>query len=610
MKKLIINKDFIQILLSILFFVLSFFCTFFLKHAFLFLSYVLVSYPVYIDSLKSIFKGEIFDENFLMILATIGAMVIGKYEEAVMVILLFQIGEYFSDLAVDHSKEAITSLMDLRSDSVFLKTKDGVVLTDIHQVQLGDLFIVKPGEKIALDGNVVHGKSFVDTSSLTGESVPKEVKKGSTVLSGFVNQEGVLTIEATSVYETSTAAKIIQLMEESNTKKTETEKFITKFSKIYTPIVVVLAFLLVFIPVLLGKSFDEYLYRSLVFLVTSCPCALVLSVPLGYFCGIGRSSKEKILVKGSRELDALSSIQMMVFDKTGTITEGVFEVCKIESSVVSEEELLEIAAYSEYYSLHPIAQSILHKYSKKIEEKKIQNFQEISGKGITAIYQDDFICIGNIQLMKKEKVKCQEIAASGTVVYIARNRKYLGYLVISDQIKKEAYSFLSELSRVGISDVVMLSGDQPDVVSSVASEIGIKRYEANLLPIDKVKRLEEFKKTASVSFVGDGINDAPVLKMSDVGISMGGVGSDAAIEASDVVLMEDDLSKIPKAIKISHLTRRVVRINIAFSIVIKTLVLFLGMFGKTTIWLAVFADVGVTLLSVLHTLQIMVRKIS
>lgn len=609
MKKLVINKELIQIIISTFLFLISFLFSSFLRNFLLICSYIVISYEVYLSSFQSIRKKEIFDENFLMILATIGAIVIGKYEEAVMVILLFEIGEYLSDMAVDHSKRAITSLMDLRSDTVFLKTKDGIFEEDIHKVQLGDLFVVKPGEKVALDGKVVHGKSFVDTSSLTGESVPREVKKGSEVLSGFVNRDGVLTIEATSVYETSTATKIIQLIENSNEKKTDTERFITKFSKIYTPIVVVLAILLVLIPVLFGQSFTDYLYRSLVFLVTSCPCALVLSVPLGYFCGIGRSSREGILIKGSRELDQLSSIDTMVFDKTGTITEGVFEVQKIESDVISKKELLEIAAYTEYYSIHPIAKSILHKYSKKIEEKKIKDFKEISGKGITAIYQDDFICIGNSKLMEMEKVKYPKVSSIGTILYVAKNGKYLGYLIIADQIKKEAYSLVSQLRHVGVSDIVMLSGDHLDIVTDVSKKIGIEKYYANLLPIDKVKRVEELKKKSSVSFVGDGINDAPVMKISDLGISMGGIGSDAAIEASDIVLMRDDLSKIPDAIKISQITKKVVQFNIIFSITVKVLVLLLGVFGKTTIWLAVFADVGVTILSVLNTLRIMIKKI-
>lgn len=609
MKKIIINKDLGKIIISILFFILSFLFLGITHNIFLLLSYIVISYELYIDSWQSIRKKEIFDENLLMILATIGAILIKKYEEAVIVILLFQIGEYLSHKAVHHSKEKITSLMDLRCEMIDLKTNKGIQKVGIQNVKIGDLFIVKPGEKVGLDGIVIEGNSSVDTSSLTGENIPQRVAKNSKVMSGVINKDSLLTIKATTTYETSTATKIIHMIENSTELKTNTERFITKFSRVYTPIVVILAILLTAIPVLLGGNLETYLYRSLVFLVTSCPCALVISIPLGYFCGIGRLSHEGILAKGSREIDQLNKIEIIAFDKTGTITEGVFEVTNIWSDSITTEELLSIAAHAEYYSLHPIAKSIVAYYGKKIDEKKITHFQEFSGKGVEVQLNQNNIVMGNSKLMQEKGISFDSVNSIGNVVYVAQDKKYIGYLIISDQIKQSALSLVKDLKEIGIKKVVMLSGDKLENVQKVSQKIGINHYFAELLPLQKVEKIKLLKKEGIVAFVGDGINDAPVLKMSDVGISMGSVGSDAAIEASDVVLMHDNLEKIRTSILIAKMTRKIVKFNILFAILAKVLILLLGIVGVTTVWLAVFADVGVTILTILNTLRIMVKKV-
>ncbi len=606
-----INSDIIKIIISAVFFgVACFFEDY--KTVYLILlvcSYLIVSYEIFIDAFKKLLKGNVFDENTLMIIATISAFIIGEYPEAVMVMLLFEFGEYLSDLAVDNSKESIVKLMDLRSDYVNLKNGDKIEKMDIKKAKVGDIFVVKPGEKVPLDGIVVDGKSAMDTASLTGESVPRAVSKGDTILSGFVNGSGLITVKATSEAETSTASKIISLLENSNDKKTNTEKFITKFSRIYTPIVVLLAFLLVLIPTLLGGSFNDWLYKALVFLVTACPCALVISVPLGFFCGVGRSSKEGILVKGSDGLEGLNKLEAIVFDKTGTITEGKFEVRDIVSDEVSSSEFLKLAAYGEYYSSHPIAKSIVNAYDEKIDESKIKDYKEISGHGIMASISSKKIIIGNEKLFEKEGISVPKIDVLGTVVYLALNGKYLGYLVVGDKIKKSALHLASGLKKVGVNRLVILSGDKEDTVRKVAQEVKIREYYAGLLPIDKVKKLQDIKEKSFTAFVGDGINDAPVIKEADLGISMGGIGSDAAIEASDIVLMHDDLGSIITAVKIAKITQSIVRFNIVFALGFKFLMLILATFGFASIWMAVFADVGVTLLAVLNALRIMKKKL-
>ncbi len=606
MKKIILNEDLLKIIISLLIFIVSYFFKD-IQFWFLVVSYIIVSYEVIIEAIKKVCCLKFFDETMLMVIATISAFLIGEYPEAVMVMLLFEFGEYLSDLAVSNSKKSITKLMDLRSDYANVVVEDKVVKTDIKKIKLGDEFIVKPGEKIPLDGDIIHGESTVDTSSLTGESILRKVGVNDKVLSGFVNSSSVIKVKATSVYNTSTASKIINMIEKSNDKKSKTEKFITRFSNVYTPIVVLLAILITLIPSMLGYDFNTWVYRSLVFLVTSCPCALVISVPLGFFCGIGKSSKEGILIKGSSELESLNKIDTMVFDKTGTITKGNFEITNIHSVLGNDDELLKLAAYGEYYSNHPIADKIKSKYESDIDVSKISDFKEISGLGVMANIDGDKVLIGNEKLMNKHNISCDKVSV-GTIVYVSKNNEYLGYLTISDEIKEEAYGLISNLNKLGIENVI-LSGDDESIVKEVAEALKVNKYYANLLPGDKVLRLEEIKKDCFTAFVGDGINDAPVIKISDIGISMGGIGSDAAIEASDVVLMHDDLSKIPIAIKISKITKSIVNFNILFALGFKVLMLVLAALGFASIWMAVFADVGVTLIAVLNSIRIMKMKI-
>lgn len=603
MKKIKINEDLIRIIISIVFLVLG---MIFNENIYLLvISYVFISKEVYFNAFKNIREGNIFDENFLMIIATLGAFYIGEYPEAVLVMLLFSIGEYLSDLAVDNSKKAIVELMDLRSDKINLKD---IGVTDVNNANIGDIFVVAPGEKVALDGIIIKGESHLDTSSLTGETMPRAVYKNSEVLSGTINLEGVLEVKATKTFETSTASKIIEILEKSEEKKTKTEKFITRFSKVYTPIVVLLAILIIIIPTILGGNFNTWLYRALEMLVISCPCALVISVPLGYFSGIGKCSKEGILVKGSNILDDLVNIDTIIFDKTGTITEGVFEVTKIYSVNNKDTELLKLAAEAEANSNHPIALSIKKAYGKEIKSK-ITNVKEISGAGISCIIGKDNILVGNKKLLKYNKIDVEENKELGTIVYVAKNKKLLGYIVISDKIKTNAKESLDKLRNDGISNLVMLSGDAEEVVNIISKKLNLDKAYGNLLPQDKVNILEEYKMKNKTAFVGDGINDAPVIKCADVGIAMGGIGSDATIEASDIVLMKDDLSNLADAIKISKITKKIVLSNIIFAIMFKIIMLVLAILGITPIWLAVFADVGVTIISVFNSLRIFIKRI-
>ena len=608
--KIKVNENIIKIIISVILFVLALIFQDCRTIYFILLvcSYLIVSYKIFIDAVKKLVKGNVFDENTLMIIATISAFIIGEYPEAVMVMLLFEFGEYLSDLAVDNSKESIIKLMDLRSDYVNLKKGEKIEKVDIKEVHIDDVFVVKPGEKVPLDGIVLDGKTFADTASLTGESVPRKINKSDIVLSGFVNGSGLITVKATSVAENSVASKIINLLQNSNDKKTKTEKFITKFSKIYTPIVVILAALIVLIPTMLGADFNNFLYKALVFLVTACPCALVISVPLGFFCGVGRASKEGILIKGSDGLESLSKLDAVVFDKTGTITEGKFEVRDIVSNDISKEELLELAACAEYYSNHPIARSIVKAYKGHIDESLIKDYKEISGYGAEALVNDKRVIIGNDKLLNQENVIVDKVNDFGTTVYVACDSKYVGYLVIGDKIKESAYNSINNLKKMGMR-VVMLSGDTKEMVKMVADKVKIDEYYSELLPIDKVQKLKEIKKLSYTAFAGDGVNDAPVIKEADLGISMGGIGSDAAIEASDVVLMHDNLNKIVTAIKISHVTQKIVMFNIIFALSFKFLMLILATLGFASIWMAVFADVGVTLLAVLNALRIMKKKL-
>ncbi len=599
MKKIKFNEDLIRILISAILLIISIFLKNF-KTAYLIVivvSYVFVSKEVYENALKNIKKKEIFDENLLMIIATLGAFYIKEYPEAVLVMLLFSLGEYLSNQAVDNSKKAIIELMDLRSDKTRLKNGE---LVSTKKVKLNDIIIVNPGEKIPLDGIIINGASHLDTKNLTGESKPLSVKKGDTVLSGTINIESILEINSTSTYKTSTASKIIDIMEHADEKKAKTEKFITKFSKIYTPIVVLLSILIVVIPTILGCDFNTWLYRALEMLVISCPCALVISVPLSYFAGIGRASKDGILIKGSNELDNLSNIKTILFDKTGTLTKGVFEVTKINGNI---NEVLKIAANAEAHSNHPIGKSIVSAYNKTLD-MKITDYKEIAGLGISCKLNKEKVLVGKIDLLLENNIDVDKIDSVGTVIYVAKNNECIGSIIISDKIKDNAKETLEDLRRELVENLVVLSGDKDEVVEDLAKTLNLDAYHAELLPEDKIKLLEEYQIFGNVAFVGDGINDAPVIKLSDIGIAMGKIGSDATVDASDIVLMNDDLSSITKAIRISKLTKRVILSNIIFAISFKLLMLVLAIIGITPIYLAVFADVGVTLLSVLNSLRI------
>ena len=599
MKKIKFNEDLIRILISAILLIISIFLKNF-KTAYLIVivvSYVFVSKEVYENALKNIKKKEIFDENLLMIIATLGAFYIKEYPEAVLVMLLFSLGEYLSSQAVDNSKKAIIDLMDLRSDKTRLKNGE---LVSTKKVKLNDIIIVNPGEKIPLDGIIINGASHLDTKNLTGESKPLSVKKGDTVLSGTINIESILEINSTSTYKTSTASKIIDIMEHADEKKAKTEKFITKFSKIYTPIVVLLSILIVVIPTILGCDFNTWLYRALEMLVISCPCALVISVPLSYFAGIGRASKDGILIKGSNELDNLSNIKTILFDKTGTLTKGVFEVTKINGNI---NEVLKIAANAEAHSNHPIGKSIVSAYNKTLD-MKITDYKEIAGLGISCKLNKEKVLVGKIDLLLENNIDVDKIDSVGTVIYVAKNNECIGSIIISDKIKDNAKETLEDLRGELVENLVVLSGDKDEVVEDLAKTLNLDAYHAELLPEDKIKLLEEYQIFGNVAFVGDGINDAPVIKLSDIGIAMGKIGSDATVDASDIVLMNDDLSSITKAIRISKLTKRVILSNIIFAISFKLLMLVLAIIGITPIYLAVFADVGVTLLSVLNSLRI------
>lgn len=604
MKKFL-NEDLIRIIISTLLFIISMFLPTPIKTIVLVVSYVFISHEIYMEAFEVLKEKDIFNENFLMILATLGAFAIGSYMEAVMVMLLFETGEYLSDAAVASSKKSITKLMDLRSETVNL-FKDGVIeKVSIKKAKVDDIFVVLPGEKVPLDGIVIEGTSYLDTSSLTGESTPRKATVNDQVISGSINKDSILKVKATSTYKTSTASKIIDLIENSNNKKTNTETFIRKFSKIYTPVVVISALIIAIVPSLIVGDFKTWLYRALVFLVTSCPCALVISVPLGYFSGIGRASKEGILIKGSRELETLADIDYLALDKTGTITEGVFEVTKVESKTLKEKEFITLVASAEANSIHPIAKAITN-YCKEPLEKST-NHKEYSGKGISCTIKDKELLIGNKKLMEENKVELPKEEAIGTVIYVAIDNEYAGCVVISDRIKKSSYA-LSSLKE-DFKDIMILSGDNEDITKEIAHEVKINTYYNNLLPIDKVEKIKEYQKQGLVMFIGDGINDAPVIKTSDIGVSMGSLGSDAAIEASDIVIMEDDLSKIKTAHNISKLTKRKVKESIIFALIVKFIVLLLGVFGISTIWMAVFADVGVTLLAILNVLTIMWKRV-
>lgn len=580
-----------------------------LQLALFIISYIIVGGDVVKRAVKNIFKGQAFDENFLMSIATIGAFFIGEYPEGVAVMLFYQVGELFQSYAVGKTRKSIASLMDIRPDYANVKKGDELVKVDPDEVQIGDIIVIKAGEKIPLDGKVIEGSSMIDTSALTGESIPRVVEVGSDILSGCININGVITAEVTKEFGESTVSKILDLVENASSKKSNSEQFITKFARYYTPIVVIIAVFLAIIPPLVidGATFSDWIYRALAFLVVSCPCALVISIPLSFFGGIGGASKKGVLVKGSNYLEALAETEIVVFDKTGTLTKGVFNVQEIHPEGVSKEELLELTAHAESYSNHPISLSLKRAYSKEIDNGRISDVEEISGHGVIATVDGKKVMAGNIKLMKMMDIPYFNGELIGTIVRVAVNNKYIGYIVIADEVKEDSAQAIKELKAANIKQTVMLTGDNKSIGSKVAKELGLDKVYTELLPADKVEKLEELfsqkSKKGKLAFVGDGINDAPVLARADIGIAMGGLGSDAAIEAADVVIMTDEPSKIATTMKISKKTLKIAHQNIVFAIGIKIIVLILSAFGITTMWAAIFADVGVTIIAVLNAFR-------
>lgn len=581
------------------------------KFAVFFVAYLIAGGDILLKAFRNIIKGEVFDENFLMSIATLGAFSIKEFPEAVMVMILYQVGEYFQDKAVDKSRKSISTLMDIRPDYANIEQNGELVKKSPDAVNVGDVIVVKTGEKIPLDGVVVDGSAVVDTSALSGESLPRSLKVGDNAISGCINTNGVIKIKVSKKFEESTVSKILELVENASKNKSRAENFITKFAKIYTPAVVLGAVLLVVIPLMFGGVFSVWFQRALTFLVISCPCAIVISVPLGFFAGIGGASRVGILVKGSAYVEALSRPYAVVFDKTGTLTKGSFVVTEFDSVGISKEELIEISAKAEAYSNHPIALSIKKAYGKPIDNHEISDVEEIAGNGVKVLLNGEEILVGNLKLMEKFGVTCNVSNAVGTVVYVAKNRIFVGHIVISDELKDDSAEGVKVLKKL-CDKVVMLSGDGFSAVQNVAQKLGIEDFYAQLLPENKVEKLEEIivekPRKKSVIFVGDGINDAPVLMRADIGIAMGGLGSDAAIEAADVVIMDDKISKVSLAIKLSKRTMTIVFQNIIFALGVKALFLICGALGFVTMWGAVFADVGVTLIAVLNSLRALWTK--
>ena len=577
------------------------------------LSYLIVGYEILEKSFKNILSGEIFDENFLMVLASFVAFFLGEYTEAIAIILFYQIGEFFQSYAVNNSRKSISKLVNIKADYANIEKDGKIEKVNPEEININDIIIIKPGERVPLDGIIVEGQSNIDTSALTGESMPQSVEIKDEILSGCINLSNILKVKVSKKYTESTASKILDLIENATNKKAKVEHFITKFAKIYTPIVVGLAVLIATLPpFILNEEFSKWLYRSMVFLVVSCPCALVISVPLSFFAGIGLASKYGILVKGGNFLELLSKVKYFVFDKTGTLTSGKFEVSEIHNINITEEEFLKYASYAEYYSNHPIAKSIKNKYNKDIELNKIKDIKEIQGKGIEAKIDNDLIYIGNEKMMKTMNIKIETVNKIGTIVYMAINNKYVGYLVIADQIKSNAKKAIQDLYKIGIQKTIMLTGDKKSVAENVATQLNLSEFHSELLPANKIEKLEnimENNKNIKVSFVGDGINDAPALARADIGIAMGNIGSDVAIESADIVIINDNLESLAKSIKISKRTINIAKENIYFSISIKIAVLLLGTIGYASIWEAVFADVGVCLIAILNSLRILMKKI-
>lgn len=574
------------------------------------IAYFIIGYDILLKAFKNINRGKVFDENFLMSVATIGALCIGNIPEAVSVMLFYQVGELFQSYAVDKSRKSVADLMDIRPDYANVIRNDKNIKVDPNEVNIEETILVKPGEKIPLDGIIIEGNSMLNTIALTGETIPKIVGKGDKVVSGCVNIEGILKIKVTKKFGESTVSKILELVENAISRKSSSEAFITKFAKYYTPIVCTIALVLaIFPPLILKQPFNTWIYRALSFLVVSCPCALVVSIPLSFFGGIGASSSIGVLVKGSNYLEALSNIEIVVCDKTGTLTEGVFKVQKIEAISISNEELLKYAAYAEIFSNHPIALSLKEAYGKKIDSKSITDIKEISGKGVFAKIDGKEILVGNEKLLKEKNIDFNKSNDIGTIVYVVVDNKYCGYIVISDRIKEDSYKAISLLKKNNVKKIVMLTGDKSDISRKVSEELNLDEFHSELLPQDKVKKVEKLMLEKSdggkLLFIGDGINDAPVLALCDVGVAMGGLGSDAAIEAADIVIMNDEPSKIAEAIKISHKTMRIVKENIVFAITVKMVVLVLSALGIATMWFAVFADVGVSVIAILNALRIL-----
>ena len=580
------------------------------------ISYLLVGIKILKKAIKNILRGKVFDENFLMSLATVGAFAVGEFPEAAMVMILYQIGELFQDYAVNKSRKSIASLMDIRPDYANVYRDDKIEKVNPSEVAIGEIIVIKPGEKIPLDGTVVEGTSMLDTSALTGESVPRKIEVGDDALSGTINETGLIKVKVTKPFGESTVNKILDLVENASSKKSKSEKFITKFAKYYTPTVVIIAVIIALIPPLIiqDATFKDWIYKALSFLVVSCPCALVISIPLGFFGGIGGASKLGILIKGSNALEALADVETVVFDKTGTLTKGVFEVQDVKNFEIEKEELVRLVAHAEKFSTHPVAESVKRFYNNEIDENIIGNIEEIGGYGIIANIENKEVLVGNDKLMAKKNIAYEKCGEAGTILYVAIDNKFAGYILISDKIKDDSEKALKELKKMNIKKTVMLTGDRKEVANSVGKKLKLDEVFSELLPDGKVEKVEELMKVKSskgkLAFVGDGINDAPVLVVSDVGIAMGGLGSDAAIEAADIVIMTDEPSKISKAIKIAKKTMRIVKENIVFALAVKFIVLLLTVIGVSTMWEAVFADVGVSVIAILNSLRMLhVKKI-
>lgn len=602
-KKLVLAR----IIISLILFILSFFsfASNIGKIIICLVAYLIIGYEVIWNSIKNIIHGKIFDENFLMVIATVGALATQEYSEAVAVMLFYEIGEFLQDLAVDNSKKSISKLMDIRPDYANLVTKTETKKVSPENVNVGDIIVVYAGEKIPLDGVVTEGKSSLNTMALTGESLPQEITIGDSVASGCINLTGVLTIKVTKAYAESTVAKILKLIENADSKKANSEKFITKFAKYYTPSVVLLAVLIMVIPPLVfGQNWTEWLKRALTFLVISCPCALVVSIPLSFFAGIGGAAKKGILVKGANYLEDLSNVSAVAFDKTGTLTKGSFAISVIHPNVISEDELLKICALAESNSSHPIAKSIVSAYNKKLDENTIKDIENLSGFGIKANIDGKITFVGNAKLMQSIGVEFSECNHTGTIVHVAINNQYMGHIEIIDEIKPQSKDAIDDLKNLGVKNIVMLTGDKERVARKICEQVSINEYYFEQSPTDKVEKIKQLQSEGKkVVFVGDGINDAPVLKTSNIGMAMGGLGSDAAIESSDIVIMDDNPKKIATSIKIARKTMRLVKENISFALTIKISMLILGAFGIVGMWLAVFADVGVSLIAILNSLR-------